>query len=257
MKQIAYNINDFHPSMRASAQKEIELLQKETPPFGRGNCKVVLTDTGDQIYAKTKHDVRTGDNAIHMNVDYFGPNADLKKLNRYLEEDHDGKYHGDMIDPMSNLTHEYGHVLDGMLHHTFLMEDNDDGSVLKAYRALYKLSNDKIMDDRQAEFQHFIGRAPKRGNFVSVYAHENRNEFFAENFAARHWDLKQKDNPMVLAMNDLIAATYVLVKKLDTKLDDYVPWSIRAEKGEIPASAASSAQAKKTRKFMQEDDQVG
>src|SRR5262249_63008 len=96
-----------------------------------------------------------------------------------------------------------------------------------------------------------------QGTFVSGYAHTNRREFFAETFAARIYDPNQKNNPMVLAMNDLIKVTYDRVNKLgDKAIESYVTWRTRMLENEIKPTPATEQRAHDIVNFMKEDDQV-
>lgn len=222
-ESVKIELETFHPSFRDVIDAEMKALLAETPPFGEGRLTVTSgvcyreSSTGElksmhnQGYAVTSRDNLTNAAIITFNGTLYGVDGDLDELKRLHDGDDEADFHGTMkCWQKADLAHEYGHVIEGCLHHVFLAEAVDIGCVVtNRWRKLAELGRNTALRDSLGELVHM------RRGLVSGYASHGEAEFFAETFAARRWaSPEDRELPTVRMLDELLGAAYEAARRM-------------------------------------------
>lgn len=238
--QIEYNINDFHPSLRAGFQAEIDRLNAQLPPFNGHTVQITVAkekflraedfcecgkceDGFKEVtnFASAMFNSVNFSHEIFFHHKFFGVDADIAGLNKHLEDENDN--HGGLSKkPEYVLTHEYGHCLMFMCQCKYGFEGKTERKdAIPTNKVQEQLINfhDKVTqaidfsDDlslARAFYRAMTGKfPPKEGAqpLVSNQAYAGPEEAWAETFTAVYYgDEKQKLLPSTEAMVELLAA---------------------------------------------------
>lgn len=170
--------------------------------------------------------------AITLMDKMFGPKSDPEYFRKMEVMSQRTGFHGSMIGKAYVLTHEYGHVLDAMIHDSFIDDDKERYAKYTNVRDLYtefyimgfekmnKAIEDFGMLDAIAMklFSIFPYNKKDPERLVSSYSITGGpNEYWAETFSALCFaSAADKQLPTVKKLAELLAAAYAAFAEVNT-----------------------------------------
>lgn len=255
--KIQYDIREFHPDIRSRVVDELLRLQTETPPFGMCSCEVKVvaefpeedgnyTSAFDAGYGMSRHNTVTGKSVIFLNETLFGVSGNLSRLNEIIAVDHKKQFHGDMVDIMFPLAHEYGHCVDHWIELTFMGEGIDEGQ--RIVNAMIKFSAYGVKESETKGHMFFLRMyffgLPSSACFPSGYSYQSPGELFAECFAVRHFDAGRVNTKPVQLVQALLDVAYDRVHEMGPSLDTFRPHKIKMKESMLKLRAFISGMLK-------------
>lgn len=232
MKNVQLNVAEFHPELRNAISGEFARLADIVPIFGKHDVRIIVAEshpcqcgecpntTLDNSFAVTSLDVHELHHSITFSQKLFGTNGDLNELQRLLSAGGAESFNN----PGYVVAHEYGHIIEAMLMETFGTDEKEGPNtspVGVAFKALINQVWEDVHPITATLIQAGLHVPPynakgEHKGLVSRYAYSQRDEFFAETFAAIHWgNDDQKSLPTVQRMRELIAVAQIEVSKLE------------------------------------------